>query len=112
MSYQKAAHETSLVMKNHLLSPNQIYAMAGLSNEAGEVGGVLKKGLRGDYGASPATDPVFLKKLSGEIGDVAWYLAEICTQFGMVLEDVLLDNLEKLRNRKNNGTIMGDGDER
>jgi NTP pyrophosphatase (non-canonical NTP hydrolase) len=112
MSYQKAAHETSLPMESHLLSPNQIYAMAGLSNEAGEVGGVLKKGLRGDYGVSPATNSVFLEKLSGELGDVAWYLAETCTQFGMDLENVLLDNLEKLRNRQSNGTIMGDGDER
>ena len=112
MNYQKSAHLTSLPILLHRLSPNQIYALAGLNNEAGEVGGVLKKAIRGDYGEKPEHNMVFIDKLKHELGDVAWYVVEICTQFGFKIEDILDGNLEKLRNRQANGTIMGDGDER
>lgn len=111
-TYQKEAHKTSLKIPTHNLTPNQHYAMAGLSNEAGEVGGVLKKATRGDYGPDPATHPLFLKKLAGELGDTQWYLAECCTQFGLNLHEIMAQNLEKLKKRQEAGTIMGEGDDR
>ena len=110
--YQYRAHETSLSIPKMRLTPNQVYSIIGLSNEAGEVAGVLKKAIRGDYGDYPATDAEFLHKLEGELGDVAWYLAETCTQFNLDLGDIMGLNLEKLRSRKVRGVLMGSGDDR
>ena len=111
-TYQHRAHETSLIMPKMRLTPNQVYALAGVANEAGEVTGILKKGIRGDYGDYPATDAEFLHKLEGELGDVVWYLAETCTQFNLDLGDIMGLNLEKLRSRQARGVLMGSGDDR
>ena len=111
-NYQYRAHETSLKMPAMPFTPNQVYALVGLTNEAGEVAGLLKKAIRGDYGEYPSVSAEFLHKLEGELGDVAWYLAETCTQFNLDLGDIMGLNLEKLRSRQARGVIMGSGDER
>ena len=111
-NYQYRAHETSLKMPTMRFAPNQVYSLVGLANEAGEVAGVLKKAIRGDYGDEPEENYVFIDKLKGELGDVAWYLAEVCTQFGFDLGTIMSDNLEKLRSRQARGVIMGSGGER
>lgn len=46
------------------------YCVLGLVNEAGEVAGVVKKWLRGDY-----DETVMREKMIGELGDVLWYVA-------------------------------------
>jgi NTP pyrophosphatase (non-canonical NTP hydrolase) len=110
--YQYRAHETSLSIPKMRLTPNQVYALAGVANEAGEVAGVLKKAIRGDYGDEPEEKDIFMDKLKGELGDVVWYLAEVCTQFGFDLGTIMSDNLDKLRSRQARGVLMGSGDDR
>ncbi len=50
--------------------------------------------------------------LTLELGDVLWYLAELCTQLGIGLDDVAAANLAKLQGRIERGTLAGDGDNR
>jgi NTP pyrophosphatase (non-canonical NTP hydrolase) len=83
------------------------YLTLGLMNEAGEVGGKVKKMLRGDYDEDKLRD-----MLQGELGDVLWYLAVLTQQAGLTLEDVAKANLEKLMDRKDRGVLKGNGDNR
>ena len=50
--------------------------------------------------------------LKGELGDVLWYLTQICTELDLSLDDVAGYNLEKLFSRLERGKIGGDGDNR
>lgn len=88
--YQISAHVTS----NQALNHEQGLAMAsmGLAGETGEVVDELKKIL---YHGKPLD----LDKLAKEIGDVLWYVAELCTRLHIKLEGVAQLNLEKLRLR-------------
>ena len=47
-----------------------------------------------------------------ELGDVCWFVAEVCTNQGISLEEVTEKNLEKLKSRKERGVIHGSGDNR
>lgn len=48
----------------------------------------------------------------GELGDVAWQLAGVCSVLGLSLEDTCTANLAKLSSRKQRGVIDGNGDNR
>lgn len=105
-AYQTAASWTGgPVETNHPV----IYPTLGLTNEAGEVAGKIKKIFRDRGGVITDEDRQELKL---ELGDVLWYLAEICTQLDLSLEDVAAANLDKLRGRVARGTMAGDGDTR
>jgi NTP pyrophosphatase (non-canonical NTP hydrolase) len=86
-----------------------VYPTLGLTNEAGEVAGKIKKIFRDKSGIITADDREALK---GELGDVLWYLAQVCTELEISLEDVAEHNLEKLFSRLERGKIGGDGDNR
>ena len=47
-----------------------------------------------------------------ELGDVLWYISNLCTELNFNLEDVALQNLEKLKLRASKGKIRGSGDDR
>jgi len=83
------------------------YATLGLVGESGEVAEAVKKFLRGDYGRDVLCDKIKL-----ELGDVQFYLARLCTEFGLTLEEVMRANQLKLERRKANSTIKGSGSER
>lgn len=93
----------------------QEYTVLGLVNEAGEVAGVVKKYIRGDYD-NPDDEgqayEIMRKKLSKELGDVFWYLSTCAHEFGYTLEEIAQMNLNKLSDRKERGVIKGNGDER
>jgi NTP pyrophosphatase (non-canonical NTP hydrolase) len=86
-----------------------IYPTLGLSSEAGEVAGKIKKIFRDKGGVIGETEREALK---GELGDVLWYLAQVCTELDLSLDDVAGYNLEKLFSRLERGKIGGDGDNR
>ena len=50
--------------------------------------------------------------LALELGDVLWYLSEMCTRLGIRLEDVAAGNLAKLADRAARSVLSGDGDQR
>jgi len=86
-----------------------IYPALGLTNEAGEVAGKIKKIFRDKGGAIGDADREVLK---AELGDVLWYLAQVCTELDVSLEEVAQHNLDKLMSRQARGMIGGDGDTR
>lgn len=90
--------------------PSPIYPTLGLAGEAGEVAEKVKKQIR-DF-ESDYTDPRFLDKISLELGDVLWYVANLATELGLDLNDIAHKNLDKLESRKARGKIGGDGDDR
>jgi NTP pyrophosphatase (non-canonical NTP hydrolase) len=79
----------------------------GLLEEAGEVAGVFKRLLRGDYSHDVATS-----KLHKELGDVLWYLSQIAVDNGWRLTEIAEANLEKLESRNLRNLIIGSGDNR
>lgn len=74
----------------------------GLAGEAGEVVEVIKKHLF--HGKDLPLDD--LKK---ELGDVLWYIAAICSEVGINLDDVAEHNIEKLASRYPTGFVKGGG---
>ena len=86
-----------------------IYPTLGLTNEAGEVAGKIKKIFRDKNGVIGETERATLK---GELGDVLWYLAQVCTELELSLDEVAEHNIEKLYSRLERGKIGGDGDDR
>ncbi len=88
---------------------NPIYPTLGLCGEAGEVADKVKKVIR-DRGGRFSPEVVAALKL--ELGDVLWYLAQLCTELGLDLSEVATANLEKLASRAARNVISGDGDHR
>lgn len=84
-----------------------LYPMIGLSNEAGEALGKLKKILRGDKTLDQQREAI-----ADELGDVLWYMVMSAFALGYTLEDIASINFEKLSRRQAAGTIKGDGDNR
>ena len=105
-TYQKKARQTA---KYPNLGSNIIYPTLGLVGEAGEVAEKVKKVMRDKNGMFDNESNLGIKK---ELGDVLWYISNLCTEFNFNLEDVALQNLEKLKLRAAKGTISGSGDDR
>ena len=104
--YQKQSRKTwSLIHTDHPI----VYPTLGLTNEAGELAGKVKKIFRDKNGVVSEEDRQALK---GELGDVLWYLAQICTELDLSLEEVAEANLEKVFSRLERGKIRGEGDHR
>ena len=69
-----------------------INGVMGRCGESGEVIDLVKKHLHQGHELDRA-------KLARELGDVAWYLAEVAYALDLGLEEVLRGNLDKLRKR-------------
>ena len=81
------------------------YLLRGFIGEVGEVYSLLAKNIRDETDFEP-------EKLKKELGDCLWFIATICTDFGLDLNDVAHANIEKLLSRKLRGTLHGSGDDR
>jgi len=77
--------------------------------EAGEVQGKIKKIIRDNGGIITKEATEEIKK---ELGDTLWYIASMCENLGITLEDVANSNIEKLNDRRKRGTLHGSGDNR
>lgn len=88
--YQKLAMATL----NPNLSEKEVLinGVMGLCGESGEAIDIVKKHLAQGH----ALDR---EHLIGELGDIAWYLAETATVLGVSLEEVLQRNIDKLKVR-------------
>tara|TARA_B100000401_G_C52624137_1_gene632834 strand:- start:511 stop:840 length:330 start_codon:yes stop_codon:yes gene_type:complete len=105
-TYQKKSRETAQYPN---LGSNTIYPTLGLVGEAGEVAEKVKKVIRDKNGIF---DEDAKKGISKELGDVLWYISNLCTEFNFELEEVALQNLKKLKERSAKGKISGSGDDR
>ena len=88
--YQKLAMTTL----NPALSDKDILinGVMGLCGESGEAIDIVKKHLAQGH-------ELDREKLIGELGDIAWYLAEVATVLDIDLEAMLIRNIEKLKAR-------------
>ena len=83
---------------NPALSKDEILinGVMGLCGESGEAIDIVKKWFAQGH-------ELDREKLIKELGDVAWYLAEIAHAIGVPLEDVLQRNIDKLKERYPDG---------
>ena len=105
-NYQIEARKTAIYPNK---GKNFIYPTLGLVGESGEVAEKIKKILRDKNGIFDYESKMSLKK---ELGDVLWYLSNLCDEFDFSLNDVAKVNLEKLNLRISRGKISGSGDDR
>lgn len=105
--YQLAAAKTAIYPK--VGEHGWVYPALGLANEAGEVGGKLKKVLRDNDGV---IDDAKRDDISKELGDVLWYIAQLASELKIDLDDVAAANIAKLASRQERGSLGGDGDNR
>lgn len=68
----------------------------GLVCEAGEFGDIIKKHLY--HGHNLNVDEV-----KSELGDIMWYIGNVCNVLDIELEDVVNKNIDKLERRYPNG---------
>jgi len=118
--YEKIINKTDISNKSF-----QFY-LDGMSEESGEISGVLKRVRRGDYGSLAQeiiegfdgvlkvleNFPDVKEALLQEIGDREWYTNRALNRLGLTLGDVLDKNAIKVKRRIDNGTIRGKGDKR
>jgi len=98
--YQAKATSFAIYPATHKV----LYPTLGLCGEAGEVAEKVKKQVR---------DGVFNRhEVAKELGDVLWYLANICNDIGYNLDEIADLNLNKLSSRKERNVIQGSGDNR
>lgn len=72
---------------------NQVVGFAlGLGGEAGEVLDIIKKR---EYRGKEIPD----ERIKEELGDVMWYIANLCNELHFDLGEVLTDNMNKLIKR-------------
>ena len=104
--YQQEATKTAIFPKEKALE----YLALGLTSEAGEVAGKVKKLIRD----GEDVEGLEMKKIAiaSEVGDVLWYCAMMAKEVGVPLNTIMQMNLEKLRSRKERGKLSGDGDDR
>ena len=88
--YQKLA----LTTLNPELSKKDVLinGVMGLCGESGEAIDIVKKHLHQGH-------ELDREKLVKELGDIAWYLAETAYALDVSLEDVLQNNIDKLKKR-------------
>jgi NTP pyrophosphatase (non-canonical NTP hydrolase) len=86
------------------------YAVLGLTNEAGEVAGKLKKIIR-DQNCKVSTEA--MNNLADEVGDVFWYQAQTLNNLNNLNGDTILKlNINKLKDRQERNVLGGSGDKR
>ena len=104
--YENLAGQTAIFPEEKALE----YLALGMTSEAGEVAGKVKKLIRD----GEDVEGFEMKKLAiaSEIGDVLWYCAMMAKEVGVPLNEIMKENLKKLHGRKERGTLQGSGDER
>ena len=105
-SYQIKARKTAIYPS---LGSNYVYPTLGLVGESGEVAEKIKKVIRDRNGVIDQETLIGLKK---ELGDVLWYVSNICSELNLSLEEIAEENLNKLKKRSLEGKIKGSGDNR
>lgn len=103
--YQQEALSTAVYPREYGI----IYPALGLAGEAGEVADKIKKAIRDKNGRFDAQT---LEDIMLECGDVLWYIAALAREAGYSLNDIARLNIDKLKARRERGTLHGNGDKR
>jgi len=100
-SYQKEALKTDRVPAKDSAEDalSLIVPMLGLAGETGQLLSEYKKHLR-----DGEAHRLFKARVSEELGDLLWYIANVASKFGLTLDEVATGNLAKVKAR-----WVGDG---
>ncbi len=86
------------------------YLTLGLCGESGEVAEIIKKMLRKGIPMSTlkdqAADNQLRKQIKEELGDVLWYIGQLCEQCELSMEEIAKDNIRKLELRSKTNQIQ------
>ena len=99
--YQKLAETSAVFPEDRALG----YLSLGVTSEAGEVAGLIKKHIRDGT-------PLDRGEMLAELGDVLWYVAVLADRVGYPLSSVASANIRKLASRKARNKLGGSGDHR
>ena len=104
--YQTVSQETAIYP---VIEKKFLYPVLGMLGEAGEVAEKVKRIFRdGNQELSDESR----QDIAKELGDVLWYLSQIATDLDLSLENIAMQNIQKLQDRKNRGQLHGSGDNR
>ena len=84
------------------------YLVLGLTSEAGEVAGKVKKIIRDKKELTTNIKGTIIDECS----DVLWYLTRLADAMGITLTELISVNYAKLSSRKERNVLSGDGDNR
>lgn len=108
LTYQKDS-------RKHAFYPNQNtpesfrYLVYGITGEAGELAEHFKHALRDEQDTLTKERK---DKIIKELGDILWYITNLGIELGINLEDIAKNNLNKIQDRLQKGTLKGEGDTR
>lgn len=105
--YQNEASKTAIFPDElpDFVNTGQVYTVLGQAGESGEISEKMKKAIRED-------DEQYIQEMRDEVGDVLWYLSQVCEEFDWDMGDVAQENIEKLQDRQRRGKLEGKGDSR
>ena len=96
--YQELCKETSI---KHEDKEKEIMTLGlGISGEAGDVAGCIKKTVSHKDGQ--------MSGVKENLGDTLWYIAMICNYYGWSLEEIMNENIAKLQKRYPEGFSIED----
>ena len=81
-------------------------SILGMSGEVGELSEYIQKKLFHEPNSKPRVydkDKGFQENITLQLGDIMWYVAECCNVLGISLDDVMKNNIKKLKERHPNG---------
>lgn len=106
--YEKLASRTALFDESQPIL--RLYDLGlGIAGESGELAEKLKKAIRDDGSTITEERRAGLK---GEIGDVLWYLSQLCRALNIPFSEAAKHNIKKLEDRYARNVLKGDGDNR
>ena len=92
-SYQRNARRTDQVPDDKD-DFSMIVPMLGLAGETGQLLSEYKKHLR-----DGEAHQLYKERVSEELGDILWYVANVASKFDLSLSDIATANLDKIRQR-------------
>ena len=87
--YQELARRTQ--NPNLTVKDRRLHALHGLAGEVGEIHSLYQKAYQGHA--------ILREDLLTEVGDLLWFIAELCDVENAFMSDVAWANIEKLRER-------------
>jgi NTP pyrophosphatase (non-canonical NTP hydrolase) len=94
---------TTFIVPDYQVDATFAYLFSGLAAEGGEVAGNYAKYCRGDFQLDELRNRTFK-----ELGDVMYFVTQLANELNINLEDVMLNNMEKLKARLKANKIKGD----